>query len=72
MNPKSINEVLKNVTPNWMSMPDVVGTGVGLCAGEPCIKVYVLKLSKEIEDKIPQTIENYQVKIEVTGPIKAE
>ena len=72
MKSKTIKEVLKKYTPIWMAIPDVIGTGIGLCDGKPCIKVYVLKLSKEIKDKIPQTIENYQVKIEVTGPIKAQ
>jgi hypothetical protein len=72
MKSKTIKEVLKKYTPIWMSIPDVIGTGIGLCDGKPCIKVYVKNLSKEIENTIPQSIDDYQVKIEVTGPIKAQ
>ncbi len=54
-----------------MSIPGVVGTAQGLCDGQPCIKVLVIKKTSEIEEKIPETLDGYPVEIESTGEIKA-
>lgn len=68
---KTIAEVLKEHTKSLMSIPGVVGTGQGLCEGNPCIKVFVIKKTPEIEQKIPNLLDGYPVTIEETGPIKA-
>lgn len=54
-----------------MSIPGVVGIGQGLCGGEPCIKVFVIKKTSDLDQKIPKTLDGYQVLIEETGEIKA-
>jgi hypothetical protein len=68
---ETIKEVLKKHTGELMALPGVVGTGQGLCEGKPCIKVFVVEKTPDLEQKIPKTIDGYSVAIEATGPIKA-
>lgn len=67
----SIQEVQEAHTPEWMAVPGVVGTGIGLCDAEPCIRVFVTRLTEEIEREIPAEVEGYRVRIEVTGEVRA-
>ncbi len=66
-----IEEVLKKYTDNLMAISSVVGIGQGLCDGEPCIKVFLIKKTRELEEKIPRELEGYKVKIEETGKVRA-
>jgi hypothetical protein len=68
---KPIKEVLSEHVRALKSIPGVVGVGQGLCEGEPCIKVFVIKRTPELEKEIPDTLEGYRVIIEETGVIKA-
>jgi hypothetical protein len=68
---ETIKEVLKKHTRDLMSMPGVVGTGQGLCEGKPCIKVFVIEKTPDLNQKIPKTLEGYPVVVEETGEIKA-
>ncbi len=68
---KTIDEVLKDHTVELMSLPGVIGTAQGLCDDNPCIKVYVIKKTPELDQKIPDNLEGYQVMIEETGEIRA-
>ncbi len=68
---KTIVEVLKDHTEELMSLSGVVGTAQGLCDDKPCIKVYVIKKTSELAQKIPDIIEGYKVMIEETGEIRA-
>ncbi len=70
MSARKIEEVLKDHTDRLMSIPGVVGTGQGLCDDKPCIKVFVIKKTPDLEEKIPRKLEGYQVKIEETGVIR--
>jgi hypothetical protein len=72
MSAMSIEEVLMKYTDNLMSISGVVGTGQGLFDGKSCIKVFVVKMTPELEDKIPEKLEGYPVKIKETGVIRAE
>ncbi len=67
-----VEEVLKKYTDNLMSIYGVVGTGQGLCDGKSCIKVFVVKKTSELEDKIPEKLEGYPVKIKETGVFRAK
>jgi hypothetical protein len=66
-----IEEVLKQNTNPLMSIPGVIGTGQGLCDGKPCIKVFVIKKTAELDNKIPGEIEGYKVIIEEIGILRA-
>jgi hypothetical protein len=68
---KPIEQVLKEHTGDLMSLPGVVGTGQGLCSGQPCIKVFVSKKTAKLEKRIPKNLEGYPVVIQETGKFKA-
>ncbi len=71
MSERSIEIVLREHTDELMAMSGVVGTAQSLCDDKPCIKVYVIALTPELEQKIPKNIEGYPVDIEVTGELHA-
>ena len=68
---KPIAQVLKEHTERLMALPGVVGTAQGLCHGEPCIKVFVVKKTEELLERIPEEIEGYTVDVQQTGEFKA-
>ena len=67
----SIEEAIREHSENLMSIPGVVGVGQGLCDKTPCIKVYIIRRTPELDKKIPASLEGYEVSIEVTGEIRA-
>jgi hypothetical protein len=67
---RSINEVLAAHTDSLMALPGVVGTAIGLCDGERCIKVLVADSNPDTKRRIPDRLEGYRVLVEVTGTIK--
>lgn len=71
MTAMKIEEVLKKYTESLMSIPGVVGIGQGLCDEKPCIKVFLIKKTIELEKKIPKVLEGYKVEIEGIGKVKA-
>lgn len=71
MNAKTIEQVLKAHTDEWMSIPGVVGTAIGELKGKPCIKVLVAKKTKALTQKIPAQTEGFPVVIEEVGEIRA-
>ena len=71
MSAMKIEEVLKKYADNLMSISGLIGIGQGLCDGEPCIKVFLIKKTRELEKKIPRELEGYKVQIEETGEVRA-
>ncbi len=71
MTAKTIQEVLGEHTDEWMSIPGVVGTGIGECEGEPCIRIFVVKKTAELMQKIPSEVEGYTVDVQETGKFQA-
>lgn len=71
MQEKTIKQVLLEHTDSLMALPGVVGTAQGECAGEPCIRVLVVKKTSDLLEKIPSEIEGYAVEVDETGEIKA-
>jgi len=67
---RSIDEVLVDHTDSLMAIPGVVGTAVGLCDGERCIKVLLADSNPDTKRKIPARLEGYRVVVEVTGTIR--
>ena len=67
----TIEAVLKEHTDEWMSIPGVVGTGIGACEGKPCIRIFVVKKTPELLKKIPSNLEGFVVDVEETGEIMA-
>ena len=68
---RTIEQVQEEHTDDWMAIPGVEGTAIGLYEGKPCIKIFTSKKPHEIRAKIPSTVEGYPVIIEETGAFRA-
>ena len=68
---KTIKNALKAYTDELMALPGVVGTAQGLCEGAPCIKVYVVKKTPQLEKQIHSTLGEYSYQIKETGKIRS-
>lgn len=68
---ETIEQVLRRVTDEWMAIPGVAGTGLGLCDGAPCIKVFVTRPVAEIDPPIPDDVDGHPVRVEQSGPFRA-
>ena len=68
---RPIQEVLKEHTAQWMAIPGVVGTAIGLFEGQPCIKVFVTEMTNELVGKFPSAVEGYRVILEESGEFRA-
>ncbi len=68
---RSIEEVQEAFTREWMDLPGVVGTGIGLCEGQPCIKVFVAGPIQQLEERIPNEVDGHRVVLEQTGRFQA-
>lgn len=68
---RSIVDVQEAHADTWEDLDGVVGTGIGECDGEPCIKVFVRERTGALEEEIPSRVEGYPVRMEVTGPFRA-
>ena len=68
---RPIEEVLSEHTDELMSIRGVVGTAQGLFDDKPCIKVFVVKKTPELDQKIPNVLEGHPVVVEETGEIQA-
>jgi len=66
---RSIDAVLAAHSDSLMALPGVVGTAIGLCEGERCIKVLLSDSNPATKNKIPARLEGYRVVVEVTGLI---
>ncbi len=67
---RSIDEVLAAHSDSLMALPGVVGTAIGLCDGERCIKVFLADSGADTKRRIPARLEGYRVLAEVTGTIR--
>jgi hypothetical protein len=67
---RSIEEVQEAHTPAWLEIEGVVGSGIGECEGEPCIRVFLTGPSPRAEEVIPERVEGYRVELHVTGPFR--
>ncbi len=68
---KPIEQLLQENTDSLMSLPGVVGTALGLCADEPCIRVFVVEATETLLEQIPKEIEGHPVDVQQTGEFEA-
>ena len=54
-----------------MSLPGVTGVAQGLEEGAPCLKVFVVEKTPELEQQIPKALHGYPVIVEQSGEIDA-
>ena len=70
-NSKTIEAAMARHGDKLMSLPGVVGVGIGECEGAPCIKVFVARKSAELSKKIPSELEGFPVDVVETGKFRA-
>ena len=68
---KTIEQVQQEHMDEWMALPGVEGTAIGLYGGKPCIKIFTSSKPQQLRDKIPSTVDGYLVIIEETGEFRA-
>jgi hypothetical protein len=68
---KTIQHVQEEHTREWMAIPGVEGTAIGLYNGKPCIKIFSSVKPQKLHGKIPSSVEGYSVIIEETGTFRA-
>jgi hypothetical protein len=71
MTGKTIAQAQEAHTREWMAIPGVEGTAIGLFEGKPCIKVFSSVKPQKLQGKIPSSVEGYPVIIEETGTFRA-
>ena len=68
---KTIEQVLEERTGEWMAIPGVEGTAIGLFREKTCIKIFASVDARQLRSKIPHAVEGYPVVIEETGTFRA-
>ena len=68
----TITNVLEQYTATWMQIEGVIGTGEGLDHGKPCVKVFVSSKTNAVDQKIPASVENIPIIVEVVGNVVAQ
>jgi hypothetical protein len=69
---RDINAVLAAHQKELLAIPDVTGVYVGVLEDgrTPCLKVMLVRQTRETERAVPREIEGYRVISEVTGEIR--
>jgi hypothetical protein len=68
---RTIEQVLKDHSDQWLAIPGIEGTAIGLSEGKPCIKIFASSNPQELRVQIPSIIEGYPVIIQETGEFRA-
>jgi len=71
MSGKTIEQVQEEHTDEWMAIPGVEVTAIGLFQDKPCIKIFSSRKEEDLRAKIPSAVEGYPVIIEQTGVFRA-
>lgn len=67
---QSLSLVIARNATKLMGIPGVVGVYEGETGGKPVLRVMVLSRADSTMEKIPKTLEGYDVEVEVSGPVK--
>ena len=67
----TIEKIKAKHEPQLLGIEGVAGVGIGEDLGKPVIKVYVVRKTKSLQEKIPAQIEGYPVSVEVSGEFHA-
>lgn len=68
---RPLEQVIKEVSKDWILMPGVVSVAQGEDEGKPCILVLCTCKPSQLRSKIPTNVEGYRVIIQNTDSIKA-
>ncbi len=67
----SITEVLERHQGDLMARDGVVGVGLGEEGGRPAIVILVTEMTAERRRQLPESLEGYPVRVDVSGEIVA-
>lgn len=68
---EDIMAVVDEHAPQLIAIEGVAGVAVGaLDTGEPCVRIYVVKLTDELRARLPATLGGWPVDIEESGEIR--
>jgi hypothetical protein len=67
----SIESAQQELTDRLLSLPGIVGTGIGECQGSPCILVFLAERTDEVMTEIPTSVHGHRVETRVTGGLEA-
>lgn len=65
----TVSNILDQYSATWMEIEGVIGTGEGIDQGKPCVKVFVSSETEVIKRKIPASVENIPIILEVVGNV---
>jgi len=71
MSDKTLEEVHREHADRLMTLPGVVGVGIGETGGKPCLLVLVDNITPEVRAKIPTILNGYSVVVERSGKFTA-
>lgn len=71
VNEITIQAANEKLTARIIDLAGVTAVGIGECDGRLCLKVFVERLTAQLREAIPESIEGYRVEIEESGPIEA-
>jgi hypothetical protein len=71
MSQKTIEQVQQEHTRQWLTIPGVEGTAIGLFEGKRCITIFTSVKADELRNKIPSQVEGYPIVIKETGTFRA-
>lgn len=66
----TIEDVLAAHTDSLMAVDGVTGVGQALCDGQPCLRIYVLARTPELDARLPDEVEGYPVELVETGQVR--
>jgi hypothetical protein len=68
---RTIERVREEHTDEWMAIPGVVGTAIGMSEGKPCVMIFTSSRTDHIRAQIPPEVEGYPVIVQETGAFRA-
>lgn len=71
VNSKPIEEVQKEHSSRLMSLPGAIGVGIGKAGNQPCIMVFVEKITTALQAAAPDHLDGYPVVLEESGKFDA-
>jgi hypothetical protein len=71
MTQPTIEQVQEAHTDEWMAIPGVEGTAVGLHQGKPCILILASVEASQLKGRVPSIVQSYPVVINETGRFHA-
>ena len=71
VNEKTIEQILEDRTDQWMAIPGIEGTAIGIFGNEPCIMILSSVAPQQLRSKIPETLNGYNIVIQQTGTFRA-